>query len=725
MGYFRSGVFKRMFLSYALIILLLFGSFIGWTFLAYQRETSESAKQEWTQRAGAWGTWMDQQLMQAQILCASVNASESARSALQTVYVEKKTMNALQLYNMLGELNRIKGSVRSTCIKNLILAFQGENKVFLPGAVYSIDGNCKVLQSAPWFGVGSAAGLLGVSGQQITMNKEYLIYAEAYTGFGSQSSMKGEVLVLIEQDQVMSALREKLHETATVQMLRRDQHIFGVTDPAGYEIAVDSAVDSTLQYRIRVPEKLLSRPLPVSAVVTAGVMALASLFFVLLTYWISRRYYKPINEIQRLVETPELAEAPGEKPEGGNEFDQILQGIAGLIGERNGYQEKMVTITPYVRQGMLQAVIHGAEHPETMVTEQFTELKHSYYMVGEVNIAITREIPSAQRRYQDLQELILSLCRNWNEEGFQVVAVPENLQNIFVILSGDEKEGFEDLFYRLFHAMEETAGDEHTVLTIGVGYRENDLDRLREACRDAQTSLGQMLTGGRGAVYFPEERAEEEPGYYFPKDAQKQMVRLLKERNLEGLNALLEEIYEKNMVAADLPAAEVRQLLDELTWTIRKAIRSAYDLSPVHLRMEPIRDAATVEEIFSWYRQVFAACLEETAAGETEEKEKSLEEEICAYLEEHLYDPDLSLNGVAAQFGVSTKMIGLICKKRYNQTFLNYVRDRQIQRAASLLRETELSLEEIARQCGFANILTFRRNFKAVTGVNPSEYRGQ
>ena len=305
-----------------------------------------------------------------------------------------------------------------------------------------------------------------------------------------------------------------------------------------------------------------------------------------------------------------------------------------------------------------------------------------------------------------------------------MVAVPENLQNIFVILAGDEKDGFEDLFYRLFRAMKETAGDEHTVLTIGVGRRENDLDRLRDACRDAQASLGQMLTGGRGAVYFPEERAEEEPGYYFPKDAQKQMIRLLKERNLDGLNALLDEIYEKNMVSADLPAAEVRQLLDELTWTIRKAIRSAYDLSPVHLRMEPIRDAATVEEIFAWYRQVFAACLSETAAGETEEQEKNLEEEICRYLEEHLYDPELSLNGLAAQFGVSTKMVGLICKKRYGQTFLNYVRDRQIQKASSLLRETDLSLEEIARQCGFTNILTFRRNFKAVTGVNPSEYRG-
>ena len=147
------------------------------------------------------------------------------------------------------------------------------------------------------------------------------------------------------------------------------------------------------------------------------------------------------------------------------------------------------------------------------------------------------------------------------------------------------------------------------------------------------------------------------------------------------------------------------------------------------VRRDALRNAAELlrerkEEIFAYYRQVFAACLEEAPTGEAEEKEKNLEEEICRYLEEHLYDPELSLNSVADQFGVSTKMIGLICRKKYNQTFLNYVRDRQIQHATEMLRDTDLSLEEIARQCGFANILTFRRNFKAVTGVNPSEYRG-
>ena len=96
---------------------------------------------------------------------------------------------------------------------------------------------------------------------------------------------------------------------------------------------------------------------------------------------------------------------------------------------------------------------------------------------------------------------------------------------------------------------------------------------------------------------------------------------------------------------------------------------------------------------------------------------------MCDYIEEHYCDPELSLNSLADHFGVSTKVIGTICKKRYNTTFLQYVRERQIHRAAELLRDTSLPLEEIAQQCGFINVLTFRRNFKAVMNMNPSDFR--
>ncbi len=719
--YFHSGVFKRMFLSYAIIIVLLFLLVSGWYVVRYRQETESIAEREWSQRSASWGTWMDQQLMQAQGLCAAINASESCRDVLRTAYVEKKTVDSLQLYNMLGELNRIKGSARSISIYSLMLAFQGDSRAFLPGTVISFEGACQGLQAAPFLGITSAAELLGVKGSQITLNKEYLIYADTYTGFGIQSSMKGIVMVLLEKNILENSLRDRLGEDAGIRISRSGQTVYQTGPDSGRLFTVTSLTDNSVAYEIQVPEKAFEVAFPLQVLVPILLAFLISLTFILLIYFQSRRFYRPIDHIRRMMD-----EEPGENKTGTgeNEFESIISGITELIGERNGYRERMVTITPYARHGMLQAALHGAGKPETMVEEQFTELSHSWYMVGIVDIAADRETERTPRQYQDLQELILSACRELSGEDVQVVATPENLQHIFVIAASDEKGVFDEFFYRLYDRMKEAVEDEHTVITVGVGHRESDLDRLSEACREARASLGQMLTGGRGTVYFPEENSEQ-AGYYFPRECTRQMTKFLKEKNGDALNALLDDIYTKNLVEADLPAAQIRQMADELYWTIRKALRHAYDMSTIHVRMEPIREAATIDEIFDYYRQVFAASLEEAPVQESGEEGTDLEQEICAFLEEHLYDPNLSLNRVADEFGVSTKMVGLICRKRYGQTFLSYVRDRQIQHAAEMLRETDLSLEEISTRCGFANVLTFRRNFKSVMGVNPSEYRGE
>ena len=106
-----------------------------------------------------------------------------------------------------------------------------------------------------------------------------------------------------------------------------------------------------------------------------------------------------------------------------------------------------------------------------------------------------------------------------------------------------------------------------------------------------------------------------------------------------------------------------------------------------------------------------------------EDNSASLEDDICAWIDANICNPDLSLNSACDHWGISGKMMGLICKKRYNTTFLQYVRSQQIAKAVTLLQESDASLEEIAHRCGFTNVLTFRRNFKAVMDTNPSDYR--
>ena len=262
-------------------------------------------------------------------------------------------------------------------------------------------------------------------------------------------------------------------------------------------------------------------------------------------------------------------------------------------------------------------------------------------------------------------------------------------------------------------------------VTIGVSLPETELDRLRVACRDASVALENMITGGRGSVYFAErEQEEKERDFWFPKDAQEKIVRALTENRPEDLSRLMEQIWEKNFRKSSLQPAAVRQLVDEMHSCISGALRKISENSTTHLRIERMREPATIEEIFAYYRGALdQALITYQAEVARDEGGSRLQDEICEYINAHVLSPDLSLTAVADHFGVSSKMVGTVCRDRFGKTFLQYVRDCQIQHATRLLQTTDLSLEEISEQCGFTNLLTFRRNFKASMGINPSDYR--
>ena len=710
-SYFHSKVFIRLFLSYVLIIAVFIALYACTYLVSYASYYRESAERAMQQKADAWGTQMDQQLLAAQSVCAAVDTSESSREILYTAYVEGKTVDSMQLYKMLNELKRIKGSSANRHVYNLMLSFQGDDKLYTGGTVISVEGGSKLLNTCPYLGVNTVSVLLGVkSNSNILVNKPFLIYADSYTPTGSTA--KGTVLVLLEQSGLRSLTQSALADAAGGCMAYRGDNCLQYGELSGRLFTAESMVMDGLSYLVYVEESVFRAPILMSLwpVLLMGVLGLA---FLVVTYQLSKRYYRPIDNIGQMIERSGASD----------EMDEILEGIRSLIGERNGYRERMVTITPYARQGMLHSLLRGDvkdQHLEVLINEQFVGLRRAYFMLAVVNVAGSG---ATVQQYRDAQELLVHACREMSTEELAVVCCAKNDQNLFVLLNSDEEQ-MEGLFYTLYQRCVEALDDERYAVTIGVSRLENDMESLREACEDAEAALEQMLTGGRSSVYFCEGAQEREQRcYFFPKDAQKRVIRGLKEGSIAELEEMLEEIYRRNVKEAELPVTEIRMMVDELHFTIRNALREVYDMSTTHIQIERIRDAATVEEIFAYYRTVLATAMTSGEGLPDAGDERMLSRDICAYIAEHFCDPDLSLNAVADRFGVSTKLVGLICKDAYGKTFLQHVRDLQIQRAAGLLQSTDKTLEEIAQQCGFANLLTFRRNFKAVMGMNPSDYR--
>jgi transcriptional regulator GlxA family with amidase domain len=75
--------------------------------------------------------------------------------------------------------------------------------------------------------------------------------------------------------------------------------------------------------------------------------------------------------------------------------------------------------------------------------------------------------------------------------------------------------------------------------------------------------------------------------------------------------------------------------------------------------------------------------------------------------------------------GVSAAHFARSFKEAFGVPPHRYLLTRRLERAAALLRDTELSITEIAFETGWKSLGTFGRTFRDVTGESPSDLRAR
>ncbi len=96
---------------------------------------------------------------------------------------------------------------------------------------------------------------------------------------------------------------------------------------------------------------------------------------------------------------------------------------------------------------------------------------------------------------------------------------------------------------------------------------------------------------------------------------------------------------------------------------------------------------------------------------------------ICSYINEHFHE-NITLEQVADQAGFSKFYFSRIFKQYTDISFYQYLNRKRIMHAASLLMVPDITVAEVARQCGFGSISAFIRMFKIHKGCKPSEFKG-
>lgn len=94
------------------------------------------------------------------------------------------------------------------------------------------------------------------------------------------------------------------------------------------------------------------------------------------------------------------------------------------------------------------------------------------------------------------------------------------------------------------------------------------------------------------------------------------------------------------------------------------------------------------------------------------------------YIQENL-DQSITVEFLAGAIAMSTAYFCRFFQKEMGCSPYQYIIKQRIKRAKELLQQRELSVSDVARQCGFSSHSQLNQHFRNLLGITPSEYRSR
>lgn len=272
-----------------------------------------------------------------------------------------------------------------------------------------------------------------------------------------------------------------------------------------------------------------------------------------------------------------------------------------------------------------------------------------------------------------------------------------------------------------------------SLVTIGVSDAHTGAARVEAAAREAVQALDRKLVRGGDAVYvFDEQRPPEAatPPVMLPDRVEEQLARCIRDGDaqaaVDALRSWIDRISQvegvtaavlRQWIAAELlyslDIAGKRRLRDGSTDWIAACSRLSLDEV---LGMFDIHDRSY---LVLWLEQLLPRIVEAQAP-------QSPGRHVLALVEKYIcdhYDEDLSLLTVARAAFVSPYYISHLFQRELGTTFLKFLTAVRMQHGRRLLLETDLPVEAVAEQVGYAAAKRFRVLFKRTFHATPTQYR--
>jgi len=212
----------------------------------------------------------------------------------------------------------------------------------------------------------------------------------------------------------------------------------------------------------------------------------------------------------------------------------------------------------------------------------------------------------------------------------------------------------------------------------------------------------------------------------YSSDDERRLTGALFSGNPEQAKIALREIWNSNKQKAASSGAYLLCLLYQFVGTMFRAANMLPDADGLertfHGILYLLQQNGEPEQAYSRV-ELLASKVCSLYAREHEQAANRLQGDVLRYIDEHYSDINLSVESLCTIFGKSRTYLFSLFKEDTGFGLMYHIAKVRIENAKRLLKDSDLTIQEVAFQVGFNSAMSFARAFKKYENMAPSRYR--
>ncbi|NLC44199.1 MAG: AraC family transcriptional regulator [Clostridiales bacterium] len=328
----------------------------------------------------------------------------------------------------------------------------------------------------------------------------------------------------------------------------------------------------------------------------------------------------------------------------------------------------------------------------------------------------------------DSQELIVLVIANIMEElsgkrhqGF-VVPISENDYACLVNLSDSDNHDL-DIINIAQEGKEAIESNFKIYFTISISRVNEGIDGIAQAFQQALLAMQYRLTMGPNQIIPYNEMMQEETSYAFSFKTDQKIIAFLSElRNRESIHNFVNELFNEGDIGHHTKPEVAKIFMYDLSGSVIKALNEK-PYGDIHWKKASYERLINCDVLDTFRNELTDVLIEYRKYMQDESSLNTIGAKVLKYISQHFQNPDLSVSALGDEFKLSSSYLSKIFREEYELSIVDYISNSRINHSKKLLRQTDLSVQQIAEHSGFLSSSVFIRVFKKAEGTTPGLYR--